>query len=578
VALFSYMIMVAFAMLSLVMIFAGWGLLFRRVCSQEQLSSTEVAMSALLGWCLIIAMLQIWHFLLPVAAPAFAAVMAVGLAGLGWNARLLVLWAEPRRKGLGACALILCLIALMLAVIAVRQPTNYDTGLYHLAAIRWAHTYPVVPGLANLHGRLGFNCSFFLYAAMLNVGPFVGRCHHLANGALFLAALLPCLWGLSAAIGKEDPLSVEQRYYALFTVPVIVWSMNPNLATSPSPDAAGFLLGMAAGGELIHLLHPDRTPMQPAHGPEPPSTRILTLLVLAAAGITSKLNFAAFGGSAALLAMALVAREPASRVRQCLASAGAVGLLFLLPWMVRGVMLSGYVAYPFTLGAIPVDWRAPAEKVVETASWIKSWARTPNADYRQVLANWDWLLPWSRRMAVEHSFDVLLPLGLTGAGVAWMLIRRIRNGMRIPFGYWLFLAAPAAGLVFWFFSAPAPRFAGACFWVPALGTMALLHRHVRSSGAYIVTFLLFGVAICQQTVRAKTFYNVTWDSGPVRTAPVNAVSKAPGFTVYTPSEEGDDRCWDAPLPCTPYVRENFSLRDPSDMSKGFVAGMGKEQL
>jgi hypothetical protein len=40
---------------------------------------------------------------------------------------------------------------------------HFDTGLYYLTTIRWAQDYPVVPGLANLHTRLGFNQSLFLF-------------------------------------------------------------------------------------------------------------------------------------------------------------------------------------------------------------------------------------------------------------------------------------------------------------------------------------------------------------------------------------------------------------------------------
>jgi hypothetical protein len=41
-----------------------------------------------------------------------------------------------------------------------------------------------------------------------------------------------------------------------------------------------------------------------------------------------------------------------------------------------------------------------------------------------------------------------------------------------------------------------------------------------------------------------------------------------GLTVNVPT--GDDRCWDAPLPCTPYFDETLRLRDAGDMRRGFV--------
>lgn len=41
-----------------------------------------------------------------------------------------------------------------------------------------------------------------------------------------------------------------------------------------------------------------------------------------------------------------------------------------------------------------------------------------------------------------------------------------------------------------------------------------------------------------------------------------------GSVVLTPI--AGDRCWDAPLPCTPYFSENLQLRDPDCLGSGFL--------
>jgi len=48
-------------------------------------------------------------------------------------------------------------------------PEIYDTGLYHLQAIKWIEEYAVVPGLANLHGRFGFNPNIFTFYALTSL-------------------------------------------------------------------------------------------------------------------------------------------------------------------------------------------------------------------------------------------------------------------------------------------------------------------------------------------------------------------------------------------------------------------------
>ena len=49
-----------------------------------------------------------------------------------------------------------------------------DDYVYEFQAIRWFHDYAIVPGLANVHGRFGFNNAHHLYAAMFSVGPWEG--------------------------------------------------------------------------------------------------------------------------------------------------------------------------------------------------------------------------------------------------------------------------------------------------------------------------------------------------------------------------------------------------------------------
>ena len=63
-----------------------------------------------------------------------------------------------------------CCIPILL-VIAVRcsgAAVHFDTGFYGATAVRWFVTYPLVPGLANLVGQLGFNSNVFLCVAVMN--------------------------------------------------------------------------------------------------------------------------------------------------------------------------------------------------------------------------------------------------------------------------------------------------------------------------------------------------------------------------------------------------------------------------
>ncbi len=72
---------------------------------------------------------------------------------------------------------------------SVREPLQYDTGLYHAQAIRWIEEYAVVPGLGNLHMRLAYNSAFMCLQALFSLEWLVGQSLHTLNGFFCLAAL-----------------------------------------------------------------------------------------------------------------------------------------------------------------------------------------------------------------------------------------------------------------------------------------------------------------------------------------------------------------------------------------------------
>ena len=53
-------------------------------------------------------------------------------------------------------------------IILTKQTPLYDTGLYHLQAIKWFNENNIVPGLSNLNNRLGFNIVSYYLSAYLN--------------------------------------------------------------------------------------------------------------------------------------------------------------------------------------------------------------------------------------------------------------------------------------------------------------------------------------------------------------------------------------------------------------------------
>lgn len=73
---------------------------------------------------------------------------------------------------------------------------HYDTGLYHAQAIRWIEEYGVVPGLANLHSRFGYNSASFALSAFFSETWLIGRPMHCVAGFLRCCARVNARQGL----------------------------------------------------------------------------------------------------------------------------------------------------------------------------------------------------------------------------------------------------------------------------------------------------------------------------------------------------------------------------------------------
>jgi hypothetical protein len=127
--------------------------------------------------------------------------------------------------------------AIWLANRAIGPALNADSGLYHFTSVRWATSYPIVPGLGNLHYRLAFNSSYFLYVASLDIGAWAHESHHLANGFLLLGLLTQILLSVVKLVGRVEHLKV----YEIFDIVLLpsvrkrLWALTSLVRHQTSP-------------------------------------------------------------------------------------------------------------------------------------------------------------------------------------------------------------------------------------------------------------------------------------------------------------------------------------------------------
>jgi hypothetical protein len=415
------------------LILAGLGLLVLRLYGMELRDARQLSLAPMVGWCLVIVVTQVWHLLLPVDWRAI--VPLVLLAGVGAvltarELRQVLLRSMPGRPGFLA---VLLLLVLWVAYHAVTQPRFGDAQLYHLSAVQWTGAYSIVPGLGNLHDRFAFNNSYFLYVALLDTGYFAHRSHHLASGVLACLAFARILVSGWSLFDARKNITAGALYDVLFFVPLIVLAhAGYGFGSSPAPDFGIFVLGFFVSSELLRFL-------ETAVGCETEDSslrdlryRLFAIVLLSVVGITVKLSFVALGfcaSAVALVGLGVAAgRVVCWDVKTLLWVAGA-GLLALGPWLVRGVILSGYLAYPSSFGAFPVEWRVPEANLRYMRAVLKGWARLPGREWRTALDGWQWLGPWINQL-VRKPFEVVAPLVMSSvlAPALWIRIRAGKRG------------------------------------------------------------------------------------------------------------------------------------------------------
>jgi hypothetical protein len=525
------------------------------------------------GFAVALLLLQLISLFAPLTAPISLAFLGGGLLlSRGEFVRAAVWRHLAARRWLIALfvVLVLCIVPQ-----ALKLPVHYDSGLYHFSSIRWLNEYAATPGLANLHGRLGFNQSFFAFVAALNLHPWLTYGHNVANSFLVVLFLFELLTGVHTWLGQPGgaialpPVGVTLRVLAL---PIPFYLAAQGHLSSPWPDLAVTVLLLALFFRFADWVQ--------ATAPDVQEPQARLILLLSAAAVTIKTSSIVFAGALAAVVVwqrLCTGYGDWSRVAIDLLRMSVLPALLLLVWMARGMITSGYPFYPATLGRLAVDWAVPEQAAIDEANWIFSWARLPHQHWSDVLGSWDWLLPWAvsnARNIVGLSVPVPAACFLF-ALYLWLRARTHSDNVRPAPALMLLTVPVLLGLAFWFFTAPSPRFAQAVIWLfPMLGGYAVLTqlRPATEWRVHVYRILSWGMVngafMAYLMLRIERFVPA-FDAGFAPLPHVATVEQpiVDGYYVYTP--QTGEQCWSAALPCTPYYRPELRRRGPS-LQDGFA--------
>lgn len=445
------------------------------------------------------------------------------------------------RKSIG-----IVLLILLYAYGSSRGFIHYDTGLYHAQSIRWIEEYGIVKGLGNLHCRLAYNSSSFALSALYSMSFLGGQSYHCAAGFLALLLAGDCLMVREFPWKRKLRTSDFARMMCIYYLLIIFDEM-----VSPASDYFMVLTAFYIVIEWLDLSEEREKAVCP----------YAMLCVMGVYLLTLKL-------SAALLVLLVV--KPAwmllrkKKGKEIVLYLG-LGMVTALPFLIRNVILSGWLVYPFTfLDIFDVDWKIPEGIAAYDAKEIQVWGRGYSDVTRFDIPVMEWLPDWFTSLGGMDKIFVLagmLSVVLFLIRIAACLFRRKAWSDKL-----LLEAVMSVCFLFWLCTSPLIRYG--CVYVYLVSAVILgdaliefLERR-HTAGLWTVCMAVAGVFLLYKAAafgkELVTFYvNDYWICQKDYDNYETESYEIEGITFYDPVS-GDQTGYES-FPSSP-VRAKIALR------------------
>lgn len=437
------------------------------------------------------------------------------------------------------------LVAVLVLFFSYYAVIPYDTGLYHMQTIIWNKSYALSFGLANFHGRFGFNSIWFLVAALLGFNESV---YYVLNGILFLFIIISFA---EFIFTKKGNGTGKIALYALMLLVAFLPSLSTlyvgvNYFASPSNDFPATLLIIYFAFLLMKKTEKKANYLAP---------------FLAIFAVFVKMSTLPLGVMVIVLSV--------FKGKKIYMSFGII-VLFTLLWFMRGIILSGCMIYPLKQTCIPsLSWAVSTKQVVEEANITKSWARVPGASLTVGLSTTQWVKPWLLRTFHSDFIQFYLIVFTCIAllyGVVGITKRKIRREDIVVSSVPLLTAL--IGIIYWFLSAPDIRFGVGYFIVILLAVGYPLiyaffpspHEEIQTETSIflIVMIVVFSFVLVENR---NTFFWMLRYGGKVNLPIISPTElrrvKNNQDEIYYVPKNGD-QCGNSEKLCTPNILKGVS--------------------
>lgn len=454
-------------------------------------------------------------------------------------------------------------LILVVAFYTSRGIEHHDTGLYHAQMIRWIEEYGIVKGLGNLFCNYAYNSSFFCFTAFFSMKFLLGISLHTTNGFI---AIVMCIF----AFERLRRFKEHKKHIADFACVSIVFYAIVSAAVimSPATDAPSMFMLIYFIERFLEIIENDEVDYLEM------STLMLGLVYL----VTLKVSC----GTIILLAISpAVWLIKNNKIKQILIYILS-GLIVVLPYLIRNIIISGYILYPMSgLDLFNFDWEMAKDVIFVDSAQIKVWGRCLYDINLIDMPLKEWLPIWFEH---QERYEIMLLVCdvLAVVGNIVLLFEKLIKKAKVNWNLFLLNIVCLIGVLFWIMTSPFIRYAlGLLLVYPMIYYGSIVQTNKMTGLNKIITgFLIFITLWCQtpyldhylmddmvtakQQVTQWKYYITPQDYNKfdVEAADID------GFDIYFPTE--GDRAGYYGFPGANHNMELFKMRGNS-LKDGFKA-------
>ena len=521
-----------------IIISALWGGFGWQLIGKWQLTTSNKVLAAgldiWLGFAIISLPISILHFFLPIHFGLnLLLILPLFIPALGFKKIAIDRW-ELYKSLLSKQETLAAFLTAMVCLLL--RPGTGDIADYHLQHILWATDYPMVQGLGNFNRPLANNNWWFHLQALFGMQGLNHQSLFIGNGVLFIAAFI---WFSITSV----TLSRAHQYLRFVFLLFIILTSTTAFVGAVTPD---YVITLS----LFLLIDLYLREESGQYGS--------LILVICAWLLTIKATAITFF----MLPLPIVWHWIKQKNIAQFIKTSALVLLFLIPWIIGNIWVSGYLLYPFSqIDLFEVDWKMPAWLGEFERFVLKQWGRVPYQDPKitATLAFSAWIKMWFAQL------DLMNRLLLIGSILATPIV--IWKNYKNPYLLWVILFL-LVGFTLLFNNGPHPRFLFA-YMVSMIALLAAtfgpeksinLLPEISKKLLFIFFFYLFLFKHASWYLSPENFvYPKAYPKPAVEEKTLN------GQVVYiTPN---NNTCWDQ-FPCSYYFVDSIALRG-SSLSEGF---------